>query len=419
MSLPGGLQFALGFIGGGFTYPEGDEDALHDMGDAYAQASVALRSAGADVLAGSESLGSVITGDVHHAMVRYFGEIAGPRGVDGLADNFAKCELLCDATAVSVIVAKSAFVLTLEVFAVQLALDIALAAETFGASMAAAVAEGALTGAVLRTIIERLVSEITTHISAAVLKEIGRDVVAEIARSAAQSAIKEGVRQVIAHQFFMDRYDAGQIAEKTADGAISAGVGAVAAAPSTVLYGSAARSPGLTGTGRTHSEPPPPHAGGNAGSPGPSPSPRPGPGGGAGASPQPGSPPMPPPGTRTPSRARRGGQAPETPESVGAPESVVASEAYDDATQEGPEPTPEGSSALNSSPISDETMTAQISSSIPSPGPSGSFAGDPGIVAEVHQDGGVRTASATGQVGSGGSTVGGLNLDTTEADRGR
>lgn len=235
MALPGYLGDVLGFIGGGFTYPEGDEDALGAMSDAYAAAADALEAAGLDVAAGSAGLQSVIAGQVHDAMAAYFDQISGSEGLAGVADNFSRCSTLCRLTAGSVAVAKGAYIGTLALFAIELYAALAAAPFTFGASMGVAAGEAVITGAMLRAIITELIENIVEHIAATGLKvivrEVGIEIATEAGKEAAIGATKELSEALIASRFFGDGVDPGKVlgaaVSSGAQGAVSGAVDGV------------------------------------------------------------------------------------------------------------------------------------------------------------------------------------------------
>ncbi|MBT0568572.1 hypothetical protein [Williamsia sp. CHRR-6] len=186
----------MGFIGGSFVYPQGDEDQLFDMANAYFEAASGLRAAGGAVANGSQSLQAVIAGDVHDAMKKYFDDIAGPDGLAGLADNFQKCGWLCNTTATSVIVAKVAYGATIGIFLFQLATALAEAPFTAGGSLAQIPIDAAIAGGSLRLIIRALVDAIIEAIKAAALKLIQKEMLLEIGQEVAKSTLQAGAKEL-------------------------------------------------------------------------------------------------------------------------------------------------------------------------------------------------------------------------------
>ena len=163
IEMPGWLEWLADKSVGHF--PEGDEDALRRMRDAYTAAAEAVRVAASDGDATASRVDGTIEGWTRTAFDDYWQKFTG--GSDAYLPTLAQlCTELassCDATALDIEFTKLSVIAALVALAAEVAALIASAFFDFGASAAIAPAE-AVTAGVVRTLITALVRNIVEHV---------------------------------------------------------------------------------------------------------------------------------------------------------------------------------------------------------------------------------------------------------------
>jgi hypothetical protein len=210
IELPGWLEWLADTTVGHF--PEGDEDALRRMRDAYTAAAEAVRVAANDGDATASRVDGTIEGWTRTAFDDYWQTFTG--GSDAYLPSLAQlCTELasaCDATALDLEYTKLSVIAALVALAAEVAALVASAFFDFGASAAAIEPAEAATAGVVRTLVTALVRSIVQHVVI--------NVVIDAAIQTVQ--IAEGNRH---------GYDVGKIGHDAATGAIagiaSAGAG--------------------------------------------------------------------------------------------------------------------------------------------------------------------------------------------------
>ncbi len=171
--MPGWLEWLADKTVGHF--PEGDEDALRRMREAYTAAAEAVRVAASDGDATASRVDGTIEGRTRTAFDDYWQKFTG--GSDAYLPTLAQlCTELassCDATALDIEYTKLSVIAALVALAAEVAALIASAFFDFGASAAAIEPAEAITAGVVRTLITALVKSIVEHVVINVVIDAG------------------------------------------------------------------------------------------------------------------------------------------------------------------------------------------------------------------------------------------------------
>ena len=207
IEVPGWLEWLADKTVGHF--PEGDEDALRRMRDAYASAAGAVRAAADTGDATASRVDGTIEGRTRTAFDDYWRTFTGGpdahlRTLEQLCTELASS---CDATALDVEYTKLSVIAALVALAAEVAALVASAFFDFGASAAAIEPVEAVTAGFVRTLITALVKSIVEHVVINVVIDAGVQT----------SQIAAGDRH---------GYDVGKIGHDAATGAIAGFAGA-------------------------------------------------------------------------------------------------------------------------------------------------------------------------------------------------
>ena len=191
----------------GTDWPDGDEDALWRMRDAWVSAAQQVREV---IEAGDTAYHQVIGGlggSAADQFTAYWQQFAD--GDDAYLAKLAKaCESLaghCDSTATEIEYAKYQFIIFLIILACQIAYMLAMAAPTFGASTAGIPVAEVATQSLIRVVAQNVLRSIVTF----VLQNVVSDVVIQAVQ------LGEGHRT---------HFDASKTVHAAIDGAVSGAI---------------------------------------------------------------------------------------------------------------------------------------------------------------------------------------------------
>ncbi len=135
MQLPGELVSVLGVLG--FTWPEGDEEKLFELGNAWTRFAGSLTGQTADATAHAQNVWQVNVSDTTSAFEEAWKSAKGP--INSLDDAARTCELIGVGLMVCagiVLALKISVIVQLVTLVIEIAQAIATAVVTFGASLA-------------------------------------------------------------------------------------------------------------------------------------------------------------------------------------------------------------------------------------------------------------------------------------------
>ncbi|MFF5479643.1 PE-PGRS family protein [Streptomyces sp. NPDC012935] len=194
LTLPGELVWVLDLLG--YSWPEADEEALHQVAETWRAFGKELEEIQADgegfariVLAGS--FGSAIEG-----FTKDWGAYTGANGEDRyIPDARTACEVIAfafDAAAVAVLTAKLAVIVQLVALAIEIIAAQAAAPFTFGLSEIGALGATQATRLIVRELLDRLKKEVMEAITKA-LEHATMDAL----KALAKKIVKEQVKQLV------------------------------------------------------------------------------------------------------------------------------------------------------------------------------------------------------------------------------
>ncbi|MER7083983.1 NAD:arginine ADP-ribosyltransferase with a RelA/SpoT domain protein, partial [Saccharopolyspora kobensis] len=198
----------------GQSWPEGDEDAMRRMADAWRTAADGIGSVNDAANRGAEQAKGAMEGQTSDAFAKLWKDI-GDGGEAALPKLKEACEKLakaCDDAALDVEHTKLTIIASLIALAIQIAAMIAAAPVTFGASTAGVAAAQAVTRTVVMQIFRQLVMSIL------------KNVAIEIATSVAIEFAVQGVQIASGER---DGFDGGKFKDAAISGAIGGAVGGV------------------------------------------------------------------------------------------------------------------------------------------------------------------------------------------------
>ncbi|MFC7342248.1 hypothetical protein [Saccharopolyspora griseoalba] len=198
----------------GQSWPEGDEDAMRRMADAWRAAADGIEQVRDSANGGAAQAGGAMTGKTAEAFDELWKDI-GEGGEAALPKLKEACEKLaksCDDAALDVEHTKLTIIASLIALAIQLAAMAAAAPFTFGASSAGAAAAQVATRSAVQVFFRQLVMSI--------LKNVAIEVASSV-------AIEFAVQGVQVAQGNRDGLDAGKFGEAAVSGAIGGAVGGV------------------------------------------------------------------------------------------------------------------------------------------------------------------------------------------------
>ena len=206
----------------GTQWPEADEDALRRMGEAWTTAAGELDAVAKNSTSAAERVLSAVTGETHDAFAAYWKHFAGA-GESFIPELQTMMESIaeeCEACALDVEYTKMSVIAALAFLAAQIAILIANAIETFGASTAGIPIAQLATRTAVWAMMKQLVEKVATTGTSTITKEIGAALVKNLATNVGTDVAIQGVQYARGDRHSWD-------IDKTTGAVISAGVGTV------------------------------------------------------------------------------------------------------------------------------------------------------------------------------------------------
>ncbi|WP_447002636.1 toxin glutamine deamidase domain-containing protein [Saccharothrix isguenensis] len=228
MEIPDEVKWLLPIVVGE-SWPEGDEDKLRELRDAWHRAAGAIPQVGSTADRGATSIIGEWTGDSAEAF-----EAAWGKYVDGDEAYFTSlteaCQALgdsCDATALDVEYTKYMIIASLIMLAISIAAMIASAVVTFGASTAgivpAQIATRMTVQMIFRQLLQKLMQQGFKKVAQQVLQRVLREVATNVATGVALDA---GIQAVQVASGDRKSWDWGKTGDAAVGGAVEGVVGA-------------------------------------------------------------------------------------------------------------------------------------------------------------------------------------------------
>nr|WP_199442539.1 toxin glutamine deamidase domain-containing protein [Umezawaea beigongshangensis] len=236
MEIPDEVKWLLPIVVGE-SWPEGDEDKLRDLRDAWHRAADAVPGVSSTADGGARSILDGWTGDGAEAFEEVWKKYV--EGDDAYFTSIVEaCRALgdsCDATALDVEYTKYLIIASLIVLAISIAAMIASAAVTFGASTAgivpAQIATRVAVQMIFRQLLQKLAQQGFTKVAQQVLQRVLREVATNVATGVALDAGIQGLQMASGDRRSWDL-------SKTGDAAVGGAVeGVVGAASNAVPRG--------------------------------------------------------------------------------------------------------------------------------------------------------------------------------------
>ncbi|MFB9566292.1 WXG100 family type VII secretion target, partial [Saccharopolyspora hordei] len=196
----------------GESWPEGDEDAMRRMADAWRTAANDIENVKAAANRGAEQAKGAMEGQTSEAFAKLWKDIGDgdEAALTKLKESCEKLAKACDDAALDVEHTKLTIIASLIALAAQIAAMVAAAPFTFGASTAGVAAAQAVTRTVVMQFFRQLVMSIL------------KNVAVEIATSLAIEFAVQGVQIASGER---DGFDAGKFKDAAISGAIGGVVG--------------------------------------------------------------------------------------------------------------------------------------------------------------------------------------------------
>lgn len=198
----------------GSSWPEGDEDKLRALADAWRQAGEGIDEVLASANQGAQTAKSSMEGETQQAFAELWAKI-GEGGEAALAKLREACNNngeSCDNTALEIEHTKLTIIFSLIALAIQIAIMIASAFVSFGASTAGIVPAQMLTRTAVQMIFRQLITSIL------------RNVAIELGTSLAIEGVVQGIQIASGERDGLDRGKFGQAAVSGLIGGVTGGV---------------------------------------------------------------------------------------------------------------------------------------------------------------------------------------------------
>ncbi len=197
----------------GESWPEGDEDALRRMAEAWRKAAEGIEGVKAAANNGAQQATSAMEGKTHDAFAKFWDGIGGDGDEAALKQLAEACEKLaksCDDTALEIEHTKLTIIASLIALLAEIVAMLAAEPFTLGGSSAGIVAAQAGTRAVVTAVFRQLVLSIA--------KSVARELIVSV-------AIEFGVQGVQIAEGHRSGFDGGKFTEAAISGAIGGVVG--------------------------------------------------------------------------------------------------------------------------------------------------------------------------------------------------
>lgn len=165
IQIPGEVQWLVPIVVGA-DWPQGDEDALRRLSDAWTDFAGAVGEATGDGTAAAQQALQCMTGETADAFAKYWEKFAAgdPQFLPELERLAAQLAESCDTTATEVEYTKLAIIAALIILAAQIAAMVASAFVTFGASTAGIPIAQAATRITVQMVFRELVKQIALNV---------------------------------------------------------------------------------------------------------------------------------------------------------------------------------------------------------------------------------------------------------------
>ncbi|MFJ5535296.1 PE-PGRS family protein [Streptomyces sp. NPDC093261] len=218
LTLPGELVWVLDLLG--YSWPEVDEEALHQVAETWRSFGAELEEIQAQGEGFARTVVSSNVGEAVDGFSKAWGAYTGANGEDRyLPDATTACEVIAlafDGAAVAVLTAKLAVIAQLVALAVEIIAAQASAPFTFGLSEIGALGATQAARVIVRELLEKLKREVMEAITKA-MEHASMDALKKIAKEQLEKITKEKVKQYAREQI---KEQARQfVQEKVADAA--------------------------------------------------------------------------------------------------------------------------------------------------------------------------------------------------------
>ncbi|MGI5458456.1 PE-PGRS family protein [Streptomyces sp. CA-249302] len=196
LTLPGELVWVLDLLG--YSWPEADEEALHEVAETWRSFGKTLGQIEAN---GQGFAGAVVahnSGEAVDGFTKAWGAYTGTNGEDSyLPDAKTACEVIAlafDGAAIAVLTAKIAVIVQLIALAVEIIAAQAAAPFTFGLSEVGALGATQATRVIVRELLAKLRKEVMEAVTKA-MEHATMDALKKIAKEQLEKVTKEKVKQ--------------------------------------------------------------------------------------------------------------------------------------------------------------------------------------------------------------------------------
>jgi hypothetical protein len=201
LTLPGELVWVLDLLG--YTWPEADEEALHEVAEAWRSFGKALEDIEAQGEGFARTVVAANAGTAVDGFSRSWGAYTGANGEDRyIPDAKTACEVIAlafDAAAVAVLTAKLSVIAQLVALALEIIAAQASAPFTFGLSEIGGLGATQATRVIVRELLDKLKREVMEAITKA-MEHASMDALKKIAKEQLEKITKEKVKQYAKQQ---------------------------------------------------------------------------------------------------------------------------------------------------------------------------------------------------------------------------
>ncbi|MEU1254409.1 PE-PGRS family protein [Streptomyces chartreusis] len=198
LTLPGELVWVLDLLG--YSWPEADEEALHQVAETWRAFGTELEK----IEAQGEGLARTVVasnfGTAMEGFSKDWGAYTGANGEDSyLPDAKTACEVIAfafDAAAVAVLTAKLAVIAQLIALAIEIIAAQAAAPFTFGLSEVGALGATQATRLIVRELLDRLKKEVMEAVTKA-MEHATMDALKKIAKKVVKEQVKQFVQEKV------------------------------------------------------------------------------------------------------------------------------------------------------------------------------------------------------------------------------
>ncbi|MGW1028636.1 WXG100-like domain-containing protein [Streptomyces sp. NPDC002577] len=201
LTLPSELVWVLDLLG--YSWPEADEEALHEVAEAWRAFGAELEQIQAQGESFARTVVSSNMGTAVDGFSKAWGAYTGANGEDSyIPDAKTACEVIAfafDAAAVAVLTAKVAVIVQLVALAVEIIAAQASAPFTFGLSEVGALGATQATRVIVRELLAKLRKEVVEAVTKA-MEHATMDALKKIAKEQLEKITKEKVKQYAKQQ---------------------------------------------------------------------------------------------------------------------------------------------------------------------------------------------------------------------------